>query len=74
MSTLQKNPPVESPSLPGPRPATVPPVESKASVPEPGRAEVYWGDWIAIRLWFLGLVLMGSLAIVNLVWGLVLRH
>jgi hypothetical protein len=39
----------------------------RTPTPEP---QVYWGDWLALRLWFIGVVLMWVLQVLDFASGL----
>jgi hypothetical protein len=49
------------------------PAPATQLLPPAGQPELYWGDWIAVRLWFLGMIVMAAIAILDFVVG-VLRN
>jgi hypothetical protein len=54
-----------------PAPSAPPsPAPTARPLPQLARPEVYWGDWIAVRLWFLGMILLATLAVLDFVFGM----
>jgi hypothetical protein len=64
---------VSKPLLPGKSQATTPEREAAAGPGAPGapaeEREVFWGDWLALQLWFAGVVLMWVLQVLDVVAG-----
>jgi hypothetical protein len=65
---------VSKPLLPGKYQTTTPEREAAAGPGAPGapaeEPEVFWGDWLALQLWFVGVVLMWALQVLDVVAGL----
>jgi hypothetical protein len=65
---------VSKPLLPRKDQATTPEREAAAGPGAPGapaqEPEVFWGDWLALQLWFVGVVLMWVLQVLDFVAGL----
>jgi hypothetical protein len=66
---------VTEPTLRRNEQATAPRREAAPRAAEAPRApgadtEVYWGDWLAVRVWLLACLLMGAILVLNFLAGL----